>query len=72
MMTKSSNGEFKGATKQALKDINDTLLRIEGTISNQDTRIDSLEKWRWILTGATGTLGLMNWPDISRLLAFGG
>jgi hypothetical protein len=45
-------GKQDGEILQELKSIGLSLDRIEGIISGQETRIRTLESWRWYLAGA--------------------
>ena len=43
-MTKNGNNEFKGSTKEALRDIRDDMKDVQ-------MRVSRMEKWMWLVTG---------------------
>ena len=60
--------KFEGTVTQSLIDIREDIGEIKNLQIKQDYRLSSLEKWRWLLTGGVITLGITNWPQLSKIL----
>ena len=60
-MTKNGNNEFRGSTKEALRDIRDDVKDVQ-------MRVSRMEKWMWIVTGALIALSTTRLPDLVKLV----
>ena len=60
-MTKNGNNEFRGSTKEALRDIRDDVKDVQ-------MRVSRMEKWMWIVTGALIALSTTRLPDLVKIV----
>ena len=60
-MIKNDNNEFKGSTKEALRDIRDDIKDVQ-------MRVSRMEKWMWIVTGALIALSTTRLPDFVKIV----
>lgn len=57
-MEQYERGRIDGQVLQELKDINEHLVKIAGSLEGQEKRIRALENWRWWMIGASATIGI--------------
>ena len=57
----NTNNEFKGTMKEAVADIKDD-------IKDMKSKMDRIEKWIWIMTGALLVLGVTRLPELTKIL----
>jgi len=60
-MTKNGNNEFKGSTKEALRDIRDDMKDVQ-------MRVSRMEKWMWLVTGGLIALSAGRLPDLVKIV----
>ena len=56
--------EFEGTTKQQIKTLTETVKEITG-------KVDTIQKWIWVMTGALAVVGITNLPEVAKVLAEG-
>lgn len=62
------NHEPEESMISEIRHIRETLARIEKQVVSTNGRVSSLEKWKYGLLCAVGTLAAVKWPELKALL----
>ena len=61
-MPKNGDNDFRGSTREALRDIREDVKDIQ-------SRVSRMEKWMWLVTGGLIALSAGRLPDIIKIVS---